>query len=155
MNINTNPLIQKQQIKQFKQHISPGGQRGRTNHRTINVANGCSVNTPPLTGHFGTYRKQNAGLLMTCQHFTVVPSETTVRIGCNPWASVGMERKALLLTYGGIMSKVAKESGGKGQQMEEKKRRELILMMVFDQKHSVTLKSTSTGKLGWKLLLSV
>lgn len=50
-----------------------------------------------------------------------------------------MERKALLLTYDGIMSKVAKESGGKEQQMEEKKRRELILMMVFDQKHSVTL----------------
>lgn len=76
---------------------------------------------------------------MTCQHFTGVQDETTVRQRRNPRARVGMEGKALLLTYGGIMSKVAEESGGKGQQTEEKQRRGLILMMVFDQKHSGTL----------------
>lgn len=136
MNFNTNLLIRKQQIKQFKQHISSIGQQGQRNHQTISVANGCSVNTPALTGQFRTQSKQNATFSMTCQHFTVVQAETTVWKRCNPWAGVGMERKALLLTYGGNMSKVEKETGGKGQQTEEKKRRELILMMVFDHKHN-------------------
>lgn len=66
---------------------------------------------------------------------------------------MGVERKALLLTCGGIMSKVAKESSGTGQQMEGKKRRELILMMVLDQEHSVTLYKHQHWKSGMKIII--